>query len=57
MAEVAGALPDIGDRAFAAWFLGEDGVLLQDVPAVVVAAPQVADVTGSGITGARRWLR
>src|SRR6266568_4176585 len=45
-AQVAGALPDVGHRAFAAGFRGENGVLLQDVPAAVVAAAQVADDGG-----------
>src|SRR5581483_5237366 len=42
-AQVADALPDLGDRALTPGCLGQDGVLLQDVPAVVAAGPQVAD--------------
>jgi len=45
-AQVVGALPDVGDRAFAAGLLGQDGVLFQDVPAAVVVAAQVADDGG-----------
>jgi hypothetical protein len=45
-AQVVGALPDVGDRAFAAGLLGQDGVLFQDIPAAVVAASQVADDGG-----------
>ena len=45
-AQVVGALPDVGDRAFAAGLVGQDGVLFQDVPAAVVAASQVADDGG-----------
>jgi hypothetical protein len=45
-AQVVGALPDVGDRAFAAGLLGQDGVLFQNVPAAVVAASQVADDGG-----------
>jgi len=45
-AQVVGALPDVGDRAFAAGILGQDGVLFQDVPAAVIAVAQMADDRG-----------
>src|SRR5580704_3234662 len=54
-AQVGGALPDVGDRAFAAGLIGQDGVLFQDIPAAVVAAPQVADDGGEvDVTAAQR---
>jgi hypothetical protein len=41
--QVRGAGVYVGNRALAAGFLGEDGVLLEDVPAVVALPAQVPD--------------
>src|SRR5664279_4141934 len=41
-ADVIGAGPDVPDRSLAAWFLGQDGVLLEHPPALIAVVLQGA---------------